>query len=946
MFAEADLTGKQIDQYKLISLVNSEGMASVYHVTDTLTGQDAALKLIKTDNFSYTDRSRLCESFQYAAKGASTLRHTNLVPILGYGQYDSSPYLVTEWTKGQNLREMLGNPMPYKGAAAALASIADALAYLHENGLTHRDLKPSYIIIRPNGSPVLTDPGITRGAIESAAAFSLSGNDNLNGDPDYTAPEISFGGTVDGRADEYSLAVIFYEMITGRKLFRGHSPLAVMMQHASSPIPSTAESVAGIPEQVDRVLQTALAKTPEERFPSIRIFADELRAIAGLPRLLPDDEVPISTEEKDKAPKKKIKSFLRQVNLKGNLRVLLVFLGIFLIIALFGIRFYTGVRVPAIKRSLAQTATQEYILAHLPTDTPTVTPTPTKTDTPTPTETFTPTFTPTDTATPTATPTLTFTPTVTNTPTRTPTATNTPTETNTPTVTNTPTITPTPTDTSTPTATDTPTATPTATDTSTPTATDTATPTPTATNTPTPTATDTPTPTATNTPTPTATNTPTPTSTDTPTMTPTDTSTPTSTDTPTATPTETSTPTATDTPTVTPTPTETLTPTITNTPTDTPTPTRTPTATNTPTATMTFTPTMTPTNTLTPTATNTPTATPTATITPTATMTFTPTMTPTNTMTPTATPTFTLLEQAAHDVSNSSLVIVRVKNDAAVLLHTQPSLTSAFAKSVLNGEQLEVFGEKVNDGYRYWYHVRTADGAEGWVPESSVVPAPAYQNINGVEMVYIQPGPYLSGTDAAADLYWNPAADSPLTEIRMNGYWIGRNEVTNAQYRACVNAGICENDPMKDVPAGRDNYPVTNITNDQAERFCTWLGGRLPNETEWEKAARGVDGRIYPWGDAWPTVDNKLANVPLYLDQNRLGRDLFPIGTFPNGQSPYGLLDMAGNAWEWMFDGSLRGGSADPKESYDYRILMRAANRTEFDGEKGYYIGFRCVIPD
>lgn len=940
MLIGADLTGKQIDQYKLISLVNSEGMAYIYHATDTLTGQDAAIKLIKTDSFSYTDRSRLCESFQYAAKGAATLRHTNLVTILGSGQYDNSPYLATEWVEGKNLCEMLGSAIPYKGAAAALASVADALAYLHENGLIHRDLKPSYIIIRPNGSPVLTDPGITRSAIETAAAFSLSGNDFSAGSPDYTAPEISFGGTVDGRSDEYSLGVIFYEMITGRKLFRGHSALAIMMQHASSPVPSTAETVAGIPEQVDRVLQTALAKNPEDRYPAMRIFADELRAVAGLPRVLTDDEFTVQAEEKPSDGRKKLRSLFRADHITGNLRYLLILPVILLIIALFVMRFYTGVRIPAEKRYAAQTATQEYILAHLPTDTPTPTLTPTGTDTPTPTFTFTPTYTPTDTATPTDTPTPTFTPTATDTPTRTPTATNTPT------VTDTPTITPTPT------ATDTPTPTATATDTLTPTATDTATPTATPTDTSTPTATDTPTPTATDTPTPTATDTPTPTATDTPTPTATDTPTPTATDTPTPTATDTPTPTATDTPTATVTPTNTLTPTVTNTPTDTATPTITPTATNTPTATMTFTSTVTPTNTLTPTVTNTPTDTPTptytptATSTPTATMTFTPSPSPTVTNTPTATPTLTPLRQAAYDISNSSLVTVRVKNDAAALIRTQPSQTSAFTKSVLNGEQLELLGERVNDGYRYWVNVRTEDGTEGWVQETSVIPSPAYQTVNGVEMVYVQPGPYLSGTDASVDMYWNPATDSPLTEIKMNGYWIGRTEVTNNQYGACVKAGICEEEPLKEIQNRRGNYPVTNITNDQAERFCTWLGGRLPNETEWEKAARGVDGRIYPWGDSWPTVSNQLANVPLYLDSNRLGRDLFPAGTFPNGQSPYGLMDMAGNAWEWMFDGSLRGGSCDPAESYDYRILMRAANRTEFDGDKGYYISFRCVIPE
>lgn len=929
-----DLTGKQIDQFKLTALIDCSGLADVYRAVDTVSGQEAAIKIVRTENFSYADRSRLCESFQFSARGASTLNHPNIVHILGYGQYDNSPWIATDWVEGKSLDHMLGSPMPYKGAAAALAPIADALVFLHENGLIHRCIKPTYIIIRPDGTPVLTDIGITRTAIETASALSLSASDYTQYSGDYTAPEISFGGTVDGRADEYSLAVIYYEMITGRKLFTGHSPLAVMMQHASSPVPSTAETVAGIPDRVDTVLQKALAKSPEDRYPAISVFADELRSIAGLPLLYEGDEMLPLFPEKPAGIKEKVRKYLNSGDVSGKLAIPIAILAVILIVILFVIRFYTGVRIPAAKRIMAETQTQAYILAHLPTDTPTITPTATATSTATPTATDTATPTPTDTATPTDTPTITPTATDTFTPTVTPTASNTPTPTDTPTVTNTPT------------ATDTPTATPTDTATPTPTATDTPTATATNTATATPTATDTPTLTPTNTPTATATPTDTPTSTPTATDTPTPTATNTATATATPTDTPTATPTDTLTPTITNTPTATLTPTVTPTASDTPTPTITPTATSTHTATMTFTPSMTPTVTNTPTATATATITPTPTNTATATATFTPSPSPSPTITPTATSTMTPLQLAAHEISNSNLVTVRVKNDAAYLIRTAPSDNSAFVKSVLNGNQLETIGEHVHDGDKYWLHVRTASGAEGWIPESYCIPSPVTQTVNGIDMIYIQAGNFLSGTDPTVDMYWNPASDAPLTEEYLGGFWIGRTEVTNAQYRRCVRAGICEEGPLLEVKSGRENYPVTNITNAQAERFCTWLGGRLPNESEWEKAARGTDGRIYPWGDAWPTATNNLANVPLYLDARNLGRDLFPVGTFPHGLSPYGLLDMAGNAWEWMFSESLRGGSCDPAESYTYRTLMRAANHTEYDVEKSYYIGFRCIIPD
>lgn len=942
-----DLTGRQIDQYKLTALIDQSGMGWVYRAMDTVTGQETALKLINTDSFTYTDRSRFCESYCQSAQGVKTLLHPNLVRILGFGEYSGSPYLVTEWIEGKDMREVLGSRINYKAAAAALVPAADALAMLHSSGLYHLGVKPSAIMIRQDGSTILTDPGITRTALDTAAAASLTGNSHQSGNPEYMAPELSFGGTIDGRADIYSLGVIFYEMITGRKLYQGHSELAVMMQHASSPIPSVAETVAGIPEQVDHVLHIALSKRPEERFANMHLFANELRAIAGLPQSELDDEFfedeipPLKTNAETETREKPDPEELIE-----KLRLPALILGIFLILALFVLRFHTSVRIPAARRSQAATETQAYILAHLPTDTPTPTLTPTATDTPTMTPTAT------DTPTPSDTPTITPTATATETPTATPTATDTPTATITPTATDTFTPTTTPTITDTPTVTPTPTAT----ETATATPTDTATPTPTATDTPTttPTATDTPTPTATNTPTATPTATDTPTPTDTPTATPT----PTATDTPTPTATATDTPTPTETPTATATPTATDTPTPTATATDTPTPTITPTATMTPTATDTPTPTMTPTATLTPTVTNTPTATatatqtptatdtPTPTLTPTATMTATATMTPTATLTPTITPTLTTLQQAALQVSTGNKYMVRVKNDAFTMLRETPSRESIALKSIANGSTIELLGKTIGSDGREWLSVLTDDGSRGWILGSAVIPATAISSVNGVDMVYVQAGDFWYGTDPSVDMYYLPGTDDSYTQTYLNGFWIGQKEITNTQYKACVDAGICEADPLQELPQGRGNYPVTNITNDQAERYCTWLGGRLPNELEWEKAARGVDGRIYPWGDAWPSSTNNLANIPLYLDASGRGKDLFPAGSFPNGQSPYGLMDMAGNAWEWMFNGTIRGGSCDPAEAWDYRTLMRAANHGETAEEKSYYIGFRCVIPE
>jgi formylglycine-generating enzyme required for sulfatase activity len=122
-----------------------------------------------------------------------------------------------------------------------------------------------------------------------------------------------------------------------------------------------------------------------------------------------------------------------------------------------------------------------------------------------------------------------------------------------------------------------------------------------------------------------------------------------------------------------------------------------------------------------------------------------------------------------------------------------------------------------------------------------------------------------------------------------------RTEVTNAQYAACVKAQICTepgNTRWKN-PAYAD-HPVTNVDWEQANAYARWVGGRLPTEAEWEKAARGVEGKIYPWGDQPPTAQ--------LLNFNSQVKDTKPVGSYPDGASPYGAWDMAGNVWEWTAD--------------------------------------------
>jgi len=137
---------------------------------------------------------------------------------------------------------------------------------------------------------------------------------------------------------------------------------------------------------------------------------------------------------------------------------------------------------------------------------------------------------------------------------------------------------------------------------------------------------------------------------------------------------------------------------------------------------------------------------------------------------------------------------------------------------------------------------------------------------------------------------------SPVHNVYLDAFWIDKNEVTNEQYGKCVTDNECEQpDPLSFFhdPEFQD-HPVVFVNWFDAQSYCTWAGRRLPTEAEWEKAARGSNGRLYPWGNSMPT--SELLNFANHNEGTT------SIGSFPDGVSPYGVLDMAGNVWEWTAD--------------------------------------------
>ncbi len=269
---------KTIGRYEIKREIGRGGMAIVYKAFDPHLNRPVAIKLIRVGGFTIDQLKTLPERFKREARALARLNHANIVQVYDFGTYGDMPYLVMEFLEGATLKEVR-KPLKVETAVRLIRPIADALSYVHDQGMLHRDVKPSNIMITKGEKVVLTDFGIAKFLEESEDQNTLTGTGVGIGTPEYMAPEQGLGKRIDGRADIYSLAVVFYELITGRKPFQGETPLEVLTKQATEPFPDPREFVPDLPGSVRKFFDLALAKKPDDRYGSMKDF---LRDLDGL----------------------------------------------------------------------------------------------------------------------------------------------------------------------------------------------------------------------------------------------------------------------------------------------------------------------------------------------------------------------------------------------------------------------------------------------------------------------------------------------------------------------------------------------------------------------------------------------------------------------------------------------------------------------------------------
>ncbi len=257
--------GENVGPYQIIGQLGSGGMATVYKAYHAALDRYVAIKVLHP---AFKQDANFLTRFQREARIVAKLEHPHIVPVYDFNEHAGQPYLVMRFIDGETLKARLGNgDLSLQEMKRVLDPTGDALAYAHSQGVLHRDVKPSNILLTPDGGVFLADFGLAR--IAQAGESTLS-QDSLLGTPQYISPEQAQGRSdLDTRTDVYSLGVVMYELLVGRVPYQADTPYAVIHDHIYTPLPLPRSIKPSLSEEVERMLLKALAKERDDRFGSV-----------------------------------------------------------------------------------------------------------------------------------------------------------------------------------------------------------------------------------------------------------------------------------------------------------------------------------------------------------------------------------------------------------------------------------------------------------------------------------------------------------------------------------------------------------------------------------------------------------------------------------------------------------------------------------------------------
>jgi serine/threonine protein kinase len=271
--------GSRVAGYTIEEQIGRGGMAVVYRASDSRLDRTVALKILAPELASDT---AFRQRFVREMRAAAAVDHPNIVPVFDAGEADGALFIAMRYVSGQDVRTLLDTEhrLPAARAVRLIIQAASALDEAHSHGLVHRDVKPGNMLVA-SGQPdhlYLSDFGLSK-QDASSAPITLTGQ--FLGTLDYMAPEQIEGHHVDGRADLYALACTAFEMLTGEPPFRRDQGVAVLWAQLQAPAPSLRAKRPDLPAAVDEVIGRALAKFPEDRYPSCSVFAQALASACG-----------------------------------------------------------------------------------------------------------------------------------------------------------------------------------------------------------------------------------------------------------------------------------------------------------------------------------------------------------------------------------------------------------------------------------------------------------------------------------------------------------------------------------------------------------------------------------------------------------------------------------------------------------------------------------------